>query len=49
MRQLKLIVKEHPHVVLDGIEIIHMMRNQHANYACIPRTSLPNPFDLLAV
>ncbi|MXQ14852.1 IS6 family transposase [Microvirga makkahensis] len=35
-------------VILDGIEMIHMMRKQQARYACNPQSSLAQQFDLLA-
>ncbi len=35
-------------VILSGIEMIHMMRKQHAKYACKAQASLAEQFDLLA-
>jgi transposase-like protein len=35
-------------VILGGIEMIHMMRKGQAKYACTPRPSLAEQFDLLA-
>jgi putative transposase len=35
-------------VILGGIEMIHMMRKQQANYACNLQPSLADHFDLLA-
>jgi putative transposase len=35
-------------VILDGIEMVHMMRKQQAKYACNPQPSLAEQFDLLA-
>ncbi len=35
-------------VILDGIELIHMMRKGQANYACRSQPSLAQQFDLLA-
>jgi transposase-like protein len=36
-------------VILNGTEMVHMMRKQQAKYACIPQPSLAEHFDLLAV
>ncbi len=35
-------------VILGGIELIHMMRNQQAKYACNQRLSLAEQFEGLA-
>jgi hypothetical protein len=35
-------------VILDGIEMIHMMRKGQANYACRSQPSLAEKFDMLA-
>lgn len=35
-------------VILAGIEMVHMMRKQQANYACNPAPSLAEQFDILA-
>jgi transposase-like protein len=35
-------------VILGGIEMVHMMRKGQAKYACTPRPSLAEQFDLLA-
>jgi transposase-like protein len=35
-------------VILSGIEMVHMMRKQQAEYACYPQPSLAEQFDLLA-
>jgi putative transposase len=35
-------------VILSGIELIHMMRKQHAKYARNPKLSLAEQFHLLA-
>jgi putative transposase len=35
-------------VILGGIEMVHMMREQQAKYACIPQPSLAEQFNLLA-
>jgi transposase-like protein len=35
-------------VILDGIEMVHMMRKQQAKYACNLRPSLAEQFELLA-
>jgi hypothetical protein len=35
-------------VILDGIELIHMMRKGQANYRCRLQLSLAEQFDLLA-
>jgi putative transposase len=35
-------------VILDGIEMIHMMRKQQAKYACNRQPSLSEQFDMLA-
>ena len=35
-------------VILGGIEVIHMMRKGQARYACNPRPSLAEQFELLA-
>lgn len=35
-------------VILSGIEMVHMMRKGQAKYACNPRPSLAEQFDLLA-
>ena len=35
-------------VIMDGIEMVHMMRKQQAKYACNLRPSLAHQFDLLA-
>jgi putative transposase len=35
-------------VIIDGIEMVHMMRKQQAKYACNPQPSLAEQFDLLA-
>jgi putative transposase len=35
-------------VIPSGIELIHMMREQQAKYACSRRSSLARRFDLLA-
>ena len=34
-------------VILGGIDMIHMMRKQQANYACNPQPSLAEQFELL--
>jgi hypothetical protein len=36
------------HVILGGIELIHMMRKQQAKYACEQQLSLAEQFHLLA-
>jgi transposase-like protein len=36
------------HVILSGIEMIHMMRKQQAKYACNQQLSLAEQFELLA-
>ena len=35
-------------VILDGIEMVHMMRKGQAKYACNPQPPLSKQFDLLA-
>jgi putative transposase len=35
-------------VILDGIEMIHMMRKQQAKYAQKPQPSLAGQFEMLA-
>jgi transposase-like protein len=35
-------------IILNGIEMIHMMRKQQPKYACSRRPSLAEQFDLLA-
>jgi transposase-like protein len=35
-------------VMLGGIEMVHMMRNQQAKYVCNPQPSLVEQFNLLA-
>jgi transposase-like protein len=37
------------HVILGGIELVHMMRKQQAKYACNRQPSLSQQFDMLAV
>jgi transposase-like protein len=36
------------HVILGGIEMVHMMRKQQAKYACTQHLSLAQQFELLA-
>ena len=36
------------HVILGGVELIHMMRKQQAKYACRQQVSLAEQFRLLA-
>lgn len=36
-------------VILCGIELIHMVRKQQANYARNPQPSLAEQFDLLTI
>ena len=36
------------HVILGGIEMVHMMRKQQAKYACNRQLSLSEEFDMLA-
>ncbi|KLK89876.1 hypothetical protein AA309_28880 [Microvirga vignae] len=36
------------HVILGGVEMVHMMRKGQAKYACRPHLSLAEQFDILA-